>query len=254
MNSLEKEEVKDENHLQNTIIKHDESGKKENEPNDKKRQQQQQQQIYKRNDFDLNNLSENDRKLICDQNLLYRTPYPKLIISLIQPKMLSFLQNVLPNLTQNQVIQYIIEYINLKYDNNKFIDTSGNFFEDILLHLDSKQEEVMTENRNEIKNISPTATKLTTSTTFSSIPPPPPTTTTTDNNNNNNNNNNINNVQSISHSKKFQKKKQLRNKTKSQKQIKEKKKMRKFSDNEEKLFVRNHHDVSKFGETIFRIS
>ena len=133
--------------------------------------------------------------------------------------MISFLQNVLPNLTQNQIINHIVEYINLKFSNSDTVDTSGSFFEDILIYLDSKQE-TLDENTKE--------TLINTGNSLNAKP----------------NNSSF---------KKSLKKKALRtNKNKSLKQKKDKKNSRKLSENNS--LMRSHYDVSKFGETIFKIS
>lgn len=87
--------------------------------------------VFYENDFNLNNYSEDELKIISKYNLLL-TKYPKLIIEILRPQMRNFIFS-LCNLSDEEIILNIIQFISINYSSESMIVMDDIFFEKIVL-------------------------------------------------------------------------------------------------------------------------
>lgn len=101
-------------------------------------------ETYFENDYDFNNLSFEQREIIANNQLILQK-YPKLTMKLIKPEILQFLKNV-TKMENKEIIQHIIMFTS--NISEKQVDLNNSFFEHLLIYLDQSKNSL--ENKNQL--------------------------------------------------------------------------------------------------------
>lgn len=191
-------------------------------------------ETYFENDYDFNDLSFEQREIIANNQLILQK-YPKLTMKLIKPEILQFLKNV-TKMENKEIIQHIIMFTSNICE--KQVDLNHSFFEHLLIYLESKNS---LENKNQL-NLSNTNQQDVTILPEQKL------------------SQKQNSSRKCKSQPKNQQPKSYKREKKSSKDIKTtnvkctKNNTHTVPTSSMKPMTRYHEDVSKFGETIFKIT